>query len=192
MFLYVSLLGNVILYNGPISRLLTNKLTLALLSENEDTEVFTPGEREIIKKYIPWTRRVVPGEVNFGTGTFDMEDFLSSHREKLVIKPDCELGGIDIHVGKFTPADQWDEATGNALRDKDRNWLIQEYVEPLTHLYQYGDDGYAEHQLIWGLIVFGSTYAGTYLRLMPRNEKSKGVINCHQGAKKTCLLEVDK
>ena len=192
MFFYVSLLGNVILYNGPITRLLSNKLTLALLSENEETGAFTPGERENIKRYIPWTRRVVPGEVTFGTGTFDMEDFLGSHREKLVLKPALEKGGIDIHVGKFTPADQWEEAIGQALRDETRNWLVQEYVEPLTHLYQYGDDGYAEHQIIWGLIVFGSTYAGAYLRLMPRDEKSKGVINCFQGAKKTILLEVDK
>ncbi len=192
LFFYVSLMGNVIIYNGPIATLLRNKLTLALLSENEDTEVFTPGEREIIKKYIPWTRRVVPGEVSFGTETFDMEDFLSSHREKLVLKPALEKGGLDIDVGKFTPADQWEESIGKALRDETRSWLVQEYVEPLTHLYQYGDEGYAEHELIWGLIVFGSEYAGTYLRLMPKHEKSKGVINCFQGAKKTILLEVDK
>ena len=191
-FFYVSLLGNVIIYNGPITNLLSNKLNLALLSENEDTGVFTPGEREIIKRYIPWTRRVVPGEVTFGTGTFDLEDFLSSHREKLVLKPDRELGGKDIQVGKFTPAEQWEEAIGNALRDKDRNWLVQEYVEPLTHLYQYGDDGYAEHQLVWGLFVFGSAYAGGYLRVMPRHEKSKGVINSFQGAERTAILEVDE
>jgi uncharacterized circularly permuted ATP-grasp superfamily protein len=189
-FIYVSLMGNLIMFNGPITHLLSNKLNLALLSENEDTGAFTPGDREIIKKYIPWTRRLVPGEVTFGTGTFDMEDFLSSHREKLVIKPDRELGGIDIQVGKFTAAEQWEEAIGNAFRDKDRNWLVQEYVEPSTHLYQYSDDGYAEHQIIWGLFVFGSTYAGGFLRLIPKNEDRKGVINTHQGAEKTAILEV--
>ena len=176
-FFCVSLMGNVLIYNGAITFLLSNKLNLVLLSENEETEVFTREEREIIKKYVPWTRRVVPGEITFGTRTFDIEDFLSSHREKLVIKPVSELGGTGILVGKFTPVEQWEEAIGNALRDKDRNWLVQEYVEPLTHLYQYGDDGYAEHLLVWGLFVFGATYAGGYIRLMPISEKCKGVIN---------------
>jgi hypothetical protein len=119
-----------------------------------------------------------------------MEDFLSSHREKLIIKPDRELGGKDVHVGKFTGAEQWEEAIGNALRDKDRNWLVQEYVEPSTHLYQYSDDGYAEHQTIWGLFVFGSAYAGGFMRLIPQNGNHKGVINTHQGAEKTAIFEV--
>jgi hypothetical protein len=193
-FFYVSLLGNVLLYNGPITKLLSNKLNLALLSENEDTEVFTPEERENIKKYIPWTRRLVPGKVTFGTRVFNMEEFLNLHREKLVIKPDRELGGKYIQVGKFTGADQWKKVIENAFRDKDRNWLVQEYLEPSTHLYQYGENGYAEHQTIWGLFVFGTTYAGGFLRLIPKSESEnfKGIINTHQGAKKTVLLEVDR
>ena len=40
---------NVLMYNGPIGVLLSHKLNLALLSEYQDTSMFTPGEKEIIK-----------------------------------------------------------------------------------------------------------------------------------------------
>ena len=189
---YVSLLGNLLIYNGPITLLLSNKLNLVLLSENEETGVFNQEEREIIKKYVPWTRRVVPGKITFGTKTFDIEDFLNSHREKLVIKPVFELGGVGVQVGKFTPVEQWEEAIKSALRGKDGNWLVQEYIEPLPHVYQYGDNGYVEHLVVWGLFVFGSTYAGGYIRLMPGDKKCKGVINSYQGAERTVILEVDE
>ncbi len=189
--LFSSLLGNVILYNGPITLLLSNKLNHVLLSENENTGKFTPRERELIKTYIPWTRRVVPGRVTYGTGTFHLEDFLYSHREKLVVKPVSELGGKDVQVGKYTPASRWEDMVKKFLSDQTSTWIVQEYLEPFTHLYQYGDNGYAEYETMWGLFVFGAQYAGGFLRILP-TENTKGVINTHQGATKTAIFEVDE
>lgn len=189
---YISLVGNVLMYNGPITSLLTNKFLLALLSEHEDSDVFTAAEQEIIKKHIPWTRRLVPGQIRYGTKAFDLEEFLANNREKLVIKPDRELGGKDIYVGKYTPAAQWEEAVGQAMGDKTRNWVVQEYIESFPHLFQYGEEGYVEHQTIWGLFVFGSQYAGGFLRLMPMNEKMSGVINSQRGAEKTVIFETSE
>jgi uncharacterized circularly permuted ATP-grasp superfamily protein len=120
-----------------------------------------------------------------------MEDFLFSYQEELVIKPVMELGGKDIQVGKFSREDQWERAVERTLRDETRNWIVQKYVEPANHLYQYGDEGYTEHQTTWGLFVFGTEYAGGFLRLMPNEKNSQGVINTHLGATKTVLFEVD-
>jgi hypothetical protein len=189
--LYVSLMGNVILYNGPITTLLSNKLNLALLSENQDTGIFTSGESEIIKAHIPWTRRILPGQVTYNKEKFSMEDFLRSRREKLVIKPVHELGGTGISVGRYISPEQWEKVVKKALMDEYGDWIVQQYIEPLTHLYQYGEEGYAEHQTIWGLFTFGTEYAGGFLRLMPKNANSKGIINTYQGASKTVIFEVD-
>jgi hypothetical protein len=189
---YVALLGKVIIYNGPITMLLTNKLNLALLSEHEDSEIFTPGERKILKAHIPWTRRIVPGKVIFAGKTFDWEDFLRSHRTKLVIKPALEWGGEGVGIGKHTPPDQWETIIQQALGDETQNWMAQEYMETLPHVYQYGEQGYIEHEVIWGLFVFGREYGGGFLRVIPKTENIKGVINTSQGAQETVFFEVDE
>ncbi len=190
--LYVVLLGNAVIYNGPITTLLTNKLNLALLSEHEDSEIFTPGERKIIKDHIPWTRRIVPGKVIFAGKTFDWEDLLRSHRTALIIKPTLELGGKGVAIGKYTPAHQWETIIQQALGDDTRNWIAQEYMQTLPHVYQYGEEGYIEHEVVWGLFVFGREYAGGFLRVIPKTENIKGIINTAQGAQETVFFEVDE
>jgi hypothetical protein len=71
-----------------------------------------------------------------------------------------------------------------------RSWVVQEYIESPTYLYQLGENGYAEHHAVWGFFVFGSTYAGGWARVLPTANKS-GVLNCHQGAKVSVVFEVD-
>lgn len=180
--------GNVILCNGPITWLLSNKLNLAVLSENEDSEVFTSNERDTIKKYIPWSRRLVPGEVTWGTAKYDLYDLVLSHQAKLVIKPPAGLGGVDIYVGRCTPKAQWGDLVNYAIQNG--IWLVQEYIEPLPYCFQYGTDGCTEYHGVWGLFVFASQYAGGFLRMLP-TENIKGVINSQQGATKTIILEVE-
>lgn len=52
----------VTLYNGPISRLLSDKRNLALLSEHVESDRFDSEERALIRDCVPWTREIVPGE----------------------------------------------------------------------------------------------------------------------------------
>ncbi|MGD2088415.1 MAG: hypothetical protein PVH61_19720 [Candidatus Aminicenantes bacterium] len=189
---YVSLLGNVIVYNGPITSLLSNKLNHVLLSENQDSEVFTPEEREIIKAYTPWTRRIVSGKVTFGRETFQMEDFLRFHRQELIIKPVREMGGQGVYIGNYTPPHQWEKAIERAFQDENRNWIVQEYVETFPYLYQCSDNGYAEHEVVWGLFVFGREYAGGFLRVIPKSKTYNGVINTSRGAQETVIFVVDE
>jgi len=182
--------GNVLLYDGPIGSLLSNKLNLALLSENEGSDVFTPGEREIIEKYIPWTRKIVLGHTTFAGKQIELEDFLISNREKLVIKPADGLGGESVYVGRYTPDALWKEMIKIAARNK--NWLVQEYIESLPFLYQSGTSGCSGHDVIWGIFIFGGVYAGTFLRVLPREKNIKGIINSHAGAEYSVVFEVEE
>lgn len=56
-------LGNICMYNAPISGLISNKLDIALLSELQNSDIFTYQERELIKKYILWTRKITSGDI---------------------------------------------------------------------------------------------------------------------------------
>ncbi len=182
--------GNILLYDGPIAPLLANKLMLAVLSEHEDSDLYSPGEREIIKKYIPWTRKAVPGDVTYRSEQFDMEEFLLSAREKLVLKPADGLGGESVCVGKYTSPLLWKEMVKVAFRNK--NWLAQEFVSSLPFLYQTAPTGCCGHDVVWGVFIFGESYAGTFLRVLPREKNTKGVINSHMGAEYSVVFEVEE
>lgn len=171
--------GNLQLFNGPATALLSNKLNLALLSEHENSDIFNSEERQAIKKYIPWTRKL----------TADQGDFLISNKDQLVIKQSVGLGGESVYIGQSTPAQGWRELVKNVLEQK--NWLVQEVVEPSTGLYQVGGNGCAPHHMVFGFLVFGSRYAGVYLRVSPKKEQVR-LVNAHQGAMNSIVFEVDE
>jgi hypothetical protein len=179
--------GNLMLYNGPVTQLMSNKLNIALLSEHENSDLFTAKEREIIRTYIPWTRKVTPGHNTYGSESIQLEDFLVSHREKLVLKSAEGLGGDKVFMGAFTPPGLWQEKIRQALKEK--KWVIQEQVQGQPFLYQSGENGYEIHQAVWGLFAFGTRYAGGFVRILPE-KNDKGVINSKQGAEESIILEV--
>lgn len=181
--------GNLCLLNGPITKLLSNKLNLALLSEHENSEKFSPAERDMIQKYIPWTRKITPGNVTYENSQVKMEEFIFSHREKMVIKPPMGMSGADVYIGKNTPPPLWKKVVEKASEQK--NWLLQEYVESSNYLYQTGENGCAEHNAAWGVFIFGSRYGGGWVRIL-LSENENGVINSKQGAEETVVIEVDE
>lgn len=208
--------GKLLICNGAVAWLLSTKLNLALLSEMEDAELFSPEEKETIKKYIPWTRKIAPGETTYKGQTVQLKEFMLSNREKLVLKPLLGAGGKDIYIGPYTPEEEWKQVVESAMTWNDwqdihfgdhltemqwydiakkafqvKNWLVQEYIEPPTYLYQLGENGYAEHHAVWGFFIFGDIYAGGWVRVIPVKNQS-GIINCHQGARVSVAFEVDE
>ncbi|MDQ1355456.1 MAG: hypothetical protein QG657_5766 [Acidobacteriota bacterium] len=206
----------ILICNGAIAWILSTKLNLALLSESKDSGWFTAEEKETIEKYIPWTRKVTDGRTTYKGETIQLKEFILANREKLVLKPLIGAGGKDIHVGPHTPEKEWRDVVESAMHWNDwqdihfdenlteekwyevvktaydvKNWLVQEYIEPSTYMYQLGENGYGEHHAVWGFFIFGDTYSGGWVRAMPTNSKS-GIINCHQGAKVSVVFEVEE
>lgn len=182
--------GNIFLYNGPVTTLLSNKLNLALLSDYRSTGVFTGEEQALIDAHVPWTRKIGPGSTYYGTRRVDdLEQFIRSHRELLVIKPSIGLGGQGVYVGKSISRSRWDMLVSTALRQK--NWVVQEWVESSSGVYQCGPQGYDLCRLVWGFYLFGSRYAGTLVRILPQ-KKQEGVVNVHQGAEISVVFEVEE
>jgi len=179
--------GNLVINVGPLTFLMTNKLNIALLSEHEESDLFTPGERESIKKYIPWTRKTTPGQTRYRGETVNLETFVLANKDKLVLKPSLNYGGKQIRIGSRTPPQEWEKEIKTAFQQK--TWLIQEYLEPSVYLFQEGEEGYGEHNIVWGMFVFGDTYGGSVLRTLS-TRSNKGIINIHQGADLTVVFEV--
>jgi hypothetical protein len=179
--------GNLILYVGLVTMLMSNKLNIALLSEHEESERFTLEERETIKKYIPWTRKTAPGQTRYQGERVNLQTFVLANREKLVLKPALNLGGKQILIGHHTSQSEWEKDVNKAFRQK--SWLIQEYMEPSAYLFQEGEEDCAAHSTVWGIFVFAGTYAGSFLRTLS-TKNTKGIINAHQGADISVVFEV--
>ena len=209
--------NRVLIYNGTTTWFMSTKLNFAVLSEHEDSDIFTPEERETIKKHIPWTRKVADTRTTFRGKEIDLLDFIYRNRENLVLKPEVGSGGKDIFVGNKTSETEWkqmvqkslnctnhlrNEVVGerlsreqwNLLMDKALNmeqWLVQERVESYPFIFQHGEDGYEPHDGAWGFFVFGGHAIAGWTRVLPQANE-KGVVNAHQGAEMAMIIEVDE
>ncbi|MGE5342658.1 MAG: hypothetical protein ACM3SY_14380 [Candidatus Omnitrophota bacterium] len=182
--------GNVRLWNGPITDLLSSKLNLALLSDYHAAgSCFSDEEKRIIDRFIPWSRKVTRGSSTYGTEIIDLEHFILSQKDRLVIKSSVGYGGKSVFVGQKLSATEWEGVLRKALEGG--NWMVQEFVEALSAVYQSGENGYEPHDMVWGIFVLGSQYGGTWVRVMPQKD-NKGTINCHQGARVSVIFEVDE
>ena len=171
--------NNVCLFNGPATWIFSNKSNLALLSTHRESDLFTDEEREIIDRYIPWTRLIED----------HLQEFVLSHKDRLVIKPNIGYGGKETYIGANTDDREWGELIRKALETGD--WIAQEYVESHSYWYQTGERGGARHHAVWGLFVFGRRFAGSWVRVLPQ-EHSRGVINCSRGAAEGVVLVVEE
>lgn len=181
--------GNILLYNGSITAVLCQKLLLAALSEYRDSGLFTPEECRIIDEHLPWTRKIHDTRTMFHNEEINLIQFVRSNKDLLVLKPSTGLGGEDVCIGCFTPQSQWEKLVDHAVIK--RNWLVQEFIEPVDHMFQAGENGCDRFQSIWGLFTFGNRYADGFLRIMPV-KKFSGVINCKLGATVGMFLNVEE
>lgn len=181
--------GNLRLLNGPMTGVLSNKLNLALLSEHEDSGVFSSEERETIKKYIPWTRKIIPGETSYHGEKIILENFLITNKDKLVIKAPLGLGGQRVGIGEDMFRREWENLVKTALRKKD--FLVQELVESPRGLYRQGEDGCVYHDTVWGVWILGSRYGASFVRVQPAGNARK-VVSGAQGAEISVVFEVDE
>ncbi|HYG65661.1 MAG TPA: hypothetical protein VEL74_23965, partial [Thermoanaerobaculia bacterium] len=173
-------------FNSPVAMLLGDKRNLALLSERADSPVFSEEERQILRDHLPWTRRVESTETTFQGERVPLLDFISSHREDLVLKKGRSLAGQDVFIGRFTSQDEWDKVLGEVAPQRD--WIVQAFAESRPYLFQNDEYGCSPHDAVWGPFVFGKTYAGAILRLQPK--RLLGIVNLTRGATEGVLLEV--
>ena len=180
------------LYNGPLTQLLGDKRCLALLSEQasipDDDSVLEAGEQELVRRLVPWTRRVVPGPVDFEGETLSCADLLRLGKDRLVLKHSRSLSGNDVYVGTDTPEALWREACAGALRSG--SWVMQELLASLPFPFQDEERGIVPATVIWGLFGFGGSYGGCFTRAVPQG--GKRVVNASKGARDGVCFEAHR
>lgn len=153
------------LYNGPVSGPLSDKRNLALASELASSGLFSDEESRLIRRVLPWSRKVQNAEVELHGERAALPELMSRRREDLVLKQGTAAGGKGVVMGKSTPPAEWEDAVRQALAEG--GWMVQERLESRPYLYQSGDCGCSVHDVIWGPFIFGRIYGGVILRMQP-------------------------
>jgi uncharacterized circularly permuted ATP-grasp superfamily protein len=109
--------GAVCMVNPVQCKILHKKLSLAVLSDERNAELFSSAEREAIAAYIPWTRRVEERTTRFRGREIDLVPFMVEQRETLVLKPSDDYGGAGIVLGWEVDAGTWERAVTTALAE---------------------------------------------------------------------------
>jgi len=119
--------GAVLVLNSFRAKLLHKKMSLALLSDDRYSSLFSADQLAAIERHIPWTRRVRQGRTTKdGKEIGDLADYVVAHRSTLVLKPNDEYGGKGVVLGWTVDDHEWEQEVHTAL---DESYVVQEAVE---------------------------------------------------------------
>jgi len=104
------------------------KAFFAVLTDERNDGMFSFGERELIRKHVPWTRVVADVRTSHYGTPVELLAFLRSERTSLVLKPSDEYGGTGVTLGWECSEAAWDTAIENAIAPSQGCWIVQERI----------------------------------------------------------------
>jgi hypothetical protein len=113
------------------------KAFFAVLTDEQNGALFSHGERELIRKHIPWTRVVADVETAHYGQPIELLAFIRKERQNLVLKPSDEYGGSGVTLGWETGEAVWDAAIERALSSKKGVWIVQERIPIRREVFPY-------------------------------------------------------
>jgi len=85
--------GKVCIVNPFSAKIVGNKAALAFLSDSRNRSHFSPEEREVIEKHLPWSAVLTHEPVEFRARSMDPFDVAVKYKERMVLKPLNDYGG---------------------------------------------------------------------------------------------------
>ncbi|MEO5953182.1 MAG: hypothetical protein ABIQ44_12015, partial [Chloroflexia bacterium] len=158
--------GTICVINSFRAKLLHKKMSLTLLHDDANAHLFNKHELEVIRKHIPWTRKVAEGNTTFNGERIDLLPFIANNRERLVMKPNDEYGGKGVSIGWTMDNAEWERAMHEALQSPFVvQWAVQLDQEPYP--YYDPEHGVSFRDLTADLdpFVFGADTQGILTRL---------------------------
>jgi uncharacterized circularly permuted ATP-grasp superfamily protein len=152
------------------------KAVFAVLTDERYARLFSPEERAMIARHVPWTALVEERCVTVDGRPIDLIPHLRANREQFVVKPNDEYGGTGVTLGWETSEADWDAALARAIAERDpstslgagRGWVAQRRIairrEPFPVC---GPEGVAQRDLLvdFAPYIFRGKLAGYLTRL---------------------------
>ncbi|HEX7294406.1 MAG TPA: hypothetical protein VF251_01555, partial [Pyrinomonadaceae bacterium] len=159
--------GAVCMVNSFRSKLIHKKALFAVLTDRRHNDLFTLQEQEAIAAHVPWTRTVKDERTDYFGKEIELLKFVTTNRDRLVLKPNDDYGGHGISIGWNTNETQWNEALQAALMDGD--YLVQERVptarETFPALTADGRIEFAEQLVDLDPLLFNGRVGSAFTRL---------------------------
>jgi glutathionylspermidine synthase len=91
--------GRACMANSFRTKLGHKKTTFAILSDPSYANLFSAEEVEVLRRHIPWTRRVREGVTSFAGEEQNLMALIRDQREQFVLKPNDDYGGHGVFLG---------------------------------------------------------------------------------------------
>ena len=117
--------GLAFFVNSFRCRLSEDKAFFAILTDESFASLMTAEEAELVRRVVPWTRRVAERRTRRAGSEVDLVPYAIEHRAQLVLKPAHGYGGRSVLVGDETTPEAWQSAVQEGLRAP---WVVQERV----------------------------------------------------------------
>ncbi|MGH9170991.1 MAG: hypothetical protein ACRD0Z_09600 [Acidimicrobiales bacterium] len=170
--------GAVVVVNSFRAKLLHKKMSLALLSDDQYSSLFSTRQLEAIDRHIPWTRRVRDGRSSKdGQEIRDLGEYILANRQTLVLKPNDEYGGKGVVLGWTVDEAEWSSVLSSAMHD---SYVVQESVPVPREAWPLAIGGRAEvvdMAVDMDPYLFGGQVGGALVRL-----SSSALLNVTAGA----------
>jgi hypothetical protein len=178
--------GDVCLVNSFRCKMLHKKAVFELLTDETNTNWFTPAEQEVIKRTVPWTRRVSERKTRHHGREVDLVSYVRQNRQLFVLKPNDDYGGHGLSIGDRTTAADWDTALAEALAG---DYVVQEKIELETEVFPiFGESGWAFQPMYVDTnpFLFGGRVEGAMVRL-----SDSPVVNVTSGGGETGFFVIE-
>jgi hypothetical protein len=133
---------DVCLVNSFRCKALHKKAAFEFLTDEECANWFTSAEREVIRRCVPWTRRVCARKTLHKGKEVDLLEYVRRNREAFMLKPNDDYGGRGISFGNRVEQAEWEKMLGLALKE---DYIVQEMLDLRTEEFPI----FSEHD--WGL-----------------------------------------
>src|SRR3984957_6234361 len=143
-------------------------------------------EADFVGRYVPWTRLVQPGKVEYEGDLSPLERLLEFRPDPFVLTRGSSRGGIAVSVGRQHTRREWAASVRAALRDGD--WVVQEFQEVLPAALPVADEsgsiGAREFTVVLSPFVVSGRPFGCVTRLLRAH--GQAVVSTARGA--TCNI----
>jgi hypothetical protein len=178
--------GDVCLVNSFRCKMLHKKAVFELLTDEANAGWFTPREREVIQRTVPWTRRVAQRTTQHGAREVDLIKHIRTNRGTFILKPNDDYGGRGILFGEHVTASEWDAGLAEALVG---DYVVQEKIELHTEVFPiFSESGWALQPMYVDTnpFLFGGRVDGAMVRL-----SDSPVVNVTSGGGETGFFVIE-
>ncbi len=180
------LAGDVCLVNSFRCKMVHKKAALELLTDEANAGWFNAREKEVIRRTVPWTRRLIERKTQHEAREVDLIEHVRKHRSQFVLKPNDDYGGRGIALGDRLTSSEWDAALLAALAS---DYVVQEKVELRTEVFPiFGESRWALQPMYVDTnpFLFAGRVGGAMVRL-----SDSPVVNVTSGGGETGFFVIE-